>query len=263
MHTRAALLPVLSAAGLACAQAQTTPPITVTYHLTWIEASAAAPYAPVPNPNGILEPGEGARFAINASFDPGPGTPVTFPATLNPGSAGSGVIGGVLSGNLDLVGDNGAMSAAGSWVLSANSLPPLNPTRLGTIPPFHTGSFNGTVNAAGTAVADISPHQFQLEYTAYNSASPTPVMWRGLWLPSSFEPRAVSFHLQLGSLGLATRLFVLDDAPFPEITPVQAFSAYTSTSVPIIPAPPSLAAVFLAAIAAARRERPPSACDAT
>jgi hypothetical protein len=236
-----------AAAPLALAQAQSNPPVTVTYHLSWVEASATAPYAPVANPNGMLEPGEGARFTFYASFDPPPGTPLTYPASLTPGSAGAGLLGGLLTGYVNLTGDQASPSAAGSWILNQNTVPSGNPNRLGVLPPFAAGypTSSGVPSASGAVLADITPAQFGGDPSSYNSVSPSPPMWRGLWVPASYAPRSASFELGLGSSGQHTHMFVWDNAV--TWSYITTYSAYSSVTVPIIPAPPVLAAFGLSA----------------
>jgi hypothetical protein len=243
------------AAALANGQANSTPPVTITYNLAWQEVSAVAPYAPVLNPNGILEPGEGARFNFNGTLNVAPGTAITYSSTLNPGSSGSGFLGGFWGGNLNLTGDGGAASAAGTWVLSANTVPGTNPNRLGTVPPFASGNLNGSTAAGGARVENISPAQFSPDPSTLNSASPTPTMWRGLWIPTDYASRTVTFQLGAGSLGLPTTLWATDTlSPTPAI--FNANSNFgTAVQVPIVPAPSSLALLGLGGLVAARRRR--------
>ncbi len=257
MKTRVGLMlaAVGGVAALANAQAQSTPPVTVTYTLAWTEVDAAAPYAPVANPNGILEPGEGARFTFNGEFDVAPGTSIAYPASLNPGSAGAGTLAGFWNGNLNLTGDAGAASAAGSWVVSANTTPPNNANRLGVVPPFAAGAQNGDPNANGSGLTNISPAQFGADPSGLNSVNPTPTMWRGVWVPTSYDSRTVSFALSLGALGLQTQMFAFDNvSPLPAV--FNANSNYgAAVNVPIVPAPSSLALLGLGGLVAARRRR--------
>jgi hypothetical protein len=244
---------VLCLLSAATCVAQSNPPVTITYHLTFTEVSAPAPYAPVALPNGLLEPGEGARFEINASISPPPGTYVSYPPPTG-GSSGAGHIGGFWSGDLNLTGSAGAGSSAGSWILSANTSPPGDPNRLGVIPPFAAGFpfANGYVNSNGSGVTDIQPAQFGPDSMLLNSANPTPVLWRGIWRPDIWLPRGVLFELSPGTLGIPSSVYAVD---FTVTLPIslQASSTYSGITVQVVPSP---AAVVLLLAGCKRRRRP-------
>jgi hypothetical protein len=245
------------AAALANAQAQSNPPVTITYTLAWSEVSATAPYAPVAVPNGTIDPGEGARFTFTAAMSPAPGTSITYPASLLAGSAGAGIVGGFWAGDLNLTGGGGGATAAGSWVVNQNTTPSGNPNRLGVLPPFAAGfpTSSGTANANGSGMTDIQPAQFGADPSTLNSASPTPTMWRGLWIPSSYAQRTVPFALSLGSLGLNSLFFAQDNTVTLPVA-IAANSNYgAGVNVPIVPAPSSLALLGLGGLVAARRRR--------
>jgi hypothetical protein len=245
------------AAALANAQAGSNPPVTVTYTLTWTEVSAVAPYGPVGNPNGQLEPGEGARFAFTANMSPAPGTAITYSTSFLTGSAGAGIVGGFWAGDLNLTGGGGGASAAGTWLVNQNTSPSGNPLRLGVLPPFAAGfpTSSGTANANGSGITDIQPAQFGADSSGLNSANPTPTMWRGLWIPTDYTSRTVPFALSIGSLGLQTLIFAQDNTvTFP--VPIPANSNYgNGVNVPIVPAPSSLVLLGLGGLVAARRRR--------
>jgi hypothetical protein len=235
--------------------AQSDPPVTITYHLTFTEVSAQAPYAPVASPNGLIEPGEGARFEINASMSPPPGTAITYSWTYLAGMAGAGYVGGFWSGDLNLIGEAGTAAAAGTWVINQNTSPSANPNRLGVLPPFAAGfpTASGNVNANGSGLTDIQPAQFGADSGLLNSASPTEPMWRGLWIPASHIPRSATFELSLGSLGLASYFFAVDNS----VTLPISLSATSNYPLPlqiqIVPAPG--AAVLLLLMCTRRRRR--------
>ena len=248
---RAGVSSVLLASAATCV-AQSDPPVTITYHLTFTEVSALAPYAPVASPNGLIEPGEGARFEINASMSPPPGTAITYSPTYV-SSAGSGYVGGFWAGDLNLIGEGGTAAAAGTWVVNQNTSPSANPDRLGVLPPFAAGfpTASGNVNANGSGMTDIQPAQFGPDSHLLNSASPTEPMWRGLWIPASHTPRTATFELSLGSLGLASLFFAVDDAVTLPIA-LAATSIYpVPLQVQIVPAPG--AAVLLLLVGMRRR----------
>jgi hypothetical protein len=240
-----------ASSSLACAQAQSNPPVTVTYHLSWTEVSATAPYAPVATPNGLLEPGEGARFAFNASYTPGHGTPLTYPTSLLAGSSGAGTLGGFWSGSLDLTGNAGP----GVWIVNQNTTPSGNPNRLGLIPPFTAGfpTASGTPNSDGSAIQNINPFIFG-DSSFLNSVTPTTTMWRGLWIPTNYQFRTSTFSLGPGSLGLPTQVYAWDQSiSFPVV--INANAAFTSVVLPLIPSPPTFALLAAALLPASLRPR--------
>jgi hypothetical protein len=256
---------LLRRAGLALVPAaaccgQSTPPVTITYHLTFTEVSAQAPYAPVASPNGLLEPGEGARFEITASMSPPPGTRVTYDRPWGVGHAGAGYIGGFWSGDVNLTGDGGGAGAAGVWIVNHNSAPPGDPNRLGVLPPFDAGAplSNGTPISGGASVVDIQPAQFGINIPAVNSASPTPAMWRGVWLPQGHVPRTIPFQLSLGSLGLPPAFFAVDDSISIPMA-LQAVGAFEQPlELHIVPAPATALVLGAAGFIVGRsRCRPP------
>jgi hypothetical protein len=257
MKTRVGLMLAVvgGAATMVAAQAQTTPAVTVAYTLAWSEVSATAPYAPVLAPDGILQPGEAARFTFSGSMSPS-GT-LSFPSSILVGSSGTGTLGGFWNGNLNILGDAGAASAAGSWVLAANPSPPSNPNRIGIVPPFAVGGGNGTANANGSGATDIQPAQFGGDTSTLNSANPTPTMWRGVWIPNDYTARTAHFDLSNGSLGLGSSVWLFDSNPnFTLPVAARALSSYgNGVNVPIIPAPSSLALLGLGGLVAARRRR--------
>lgn len=235
--------------------AQSDPPVTITYHLTFTEVSAQAPYAPVASPNGLIEPGEGARFEINASMSPPPGTAVTYSPTYV-SSAGSGYVGGFWAGVLNLIGDNAAVTAAGIWVLNENTNPPSHLDRLGVLPPFAAGfpSASGAALANGSGITNIQPAQFGPDSSLLNSGNPTPPMWRGLWVPQHYAPRSTVFELSLGTLGYESRFFAVDNSTtFPIAIP--ANSVYPlPLAVQIVPAP-SVGVLLMIGCSRRRRRR--------
>jgi hypothetical protein len=233
-------------ASFALGQAQVD--ATVTYSLTWNEVSATAPYAPVANPNGTIEPGEGARFAITAAIAPAPGSPITFATTLLTGSSGAGFVGGFGLADLSLAATG--FGSQGTWIVSANTTPSTNPNRLGVLPPFNAGNVNGTPSATG--VANLQPAQFGADVTLFNSASPTPTMWRGVWVPAAYVAYNATFTLGDGGLGIGTSIFIRDSNGLQLPIYARANAVYDSVHI-VIPAPASFALLGLALVR--RRKR--------
>jgi hypothetical protein len=221
---------------------------TVTYSLTWNEVSAVAPYAPVATPNGQIDPGEGARFAITATISPAPGSPISFSPTLLAGSSGSGFVGGFGLADLSLTATG--VGSQGTWIVSANSTPSTNPNRLGVLPPFNAGNMNGTPSSTG--VANLQPAQFGADVTFFNSASPTPTMWRGLWVPSG-APWQATFTLGDGGLGIGTSIFIRDSNGLQLPIYARANVVYDSVYISI-PAPAGVPLLGLPFVFRRRRE---------
>jgi hypothetical protein len=188
MNSLPCLLPMLLAAA-ASAQPQvfhSGGPVEISYQLWWTEVSAAAPYAPVANPNGLPDPGEGIHVSIRMDMYPNSNTPVTYPSSLNPGSAGAGTLASFWLGGLDVTVSRNGQPAAGAWVVSANTTPPGHPDRLGTIPPFAAGQLNGVPSALGDRVANIAPAQFSPEPLYIQPPGPVERIWSGLFVPDTY-----------------------------------------------------------------------------
>jgi hypothetical protein len=108
-------------------------------------------------------------------------------------------------------------------------------------------------NAQGSAIMGITPAQGPWgDITAMNTSSPTPAMWRGLWVPVSYTPRTGSFQLELGGLGRPSMVYAIDNAVTLPV-PVGAYSSYTSIMVPIVPAPGAAALLAVSGLFTFRR----------
>jgi MYXO-CTERM domain-containing protein len=234
MKTRAAL-GILAAAGLAAtAQAQES----VTYTLTWTEVLAGTTNAG--NGNGSIDPGEGVRFAIRAQVTPGVGSPATY---TPPPPPGTGTIAGLGSMFLDLLGTNlngGTWSniQRGVWALGGQG----DPQASGNITSVQAGQF---VLPGGTA----------------NSTNPIANIWRGVWNPSSYATRIASL-VTAGAVAsggnhssILIKYGVDPQGNDQYVAKFVAGVAGSSGSIPITPAPSSLALLGLGALVAGRRRR--------
>lgn len=247
MHQATSLAPVLLLAGMAAAQPQifhNGEPVTVHYQLWWMEVSAAAPYAPVANPNGGLDPGEGAKVSIRLRLDPEPGASVTYSPTLLAGSAGAGSLASFWAGSLDLGVQHNGAAASGSWVVNANTTPAGYPDRLGVIPPYAAGFpfANGEPSPMGDRVSNIMPAQF--DTGALYIAPPGPVerVWSGLFVPDAANG-SLEFTLSAGSSGLWPAMVAVGDNV--QTFPVAGNAAYTFGDPITIVIPAPAAAVLL------------------
>jgi hypothetical protein len=280
MTIRAALvLAALGTSSSVFAQAQTAG--NVTYALTY---QVYAPTGPAGSPwsTAALQPGstvnsqQGALIQLRATmsgvpgyydpFDPeaGLGSPQTWNPSLTsipPGSSGTGMLTGFWGGDINVIGDGGAASANGHWSNATTEYaePVRRETRVWT-----AGGGNGFVNGdiAGTTeasvVTDIQPAQFNADANALNHQNAR-ICWTGLWIPTSYSSRTVSFAAALGSLGFLTQIAAMDnyygsgfDFPVP-LNVVTHFGA--AVSVQVIPVPPNLAVLLCGGIVVARRRR--------
>jgi hypothetical protein len=218
--------------------------VEVEYSLSFTEVDAIS-LLPVTSANGSLDPGEAAMMQLRMFITTPVGTPVLIPAQH--GYQTPGLLGGLWSGNIDIVGDAGALSARGLWTVNGSA----GVAVLGNQAPFNAGgvTWNGTPVANGTRLNDIAPAQFGANPQALNQQNPVAPIWLGVWAPDSFEPRTVSFELGLGTSALPSQVWgFVDWYPLPAIG--SATSTYSGVQIPIVPAPgitipPMLSAAFL------------------
>jgi len=234
MKTRAAL-GILAAAGLAAtAQAQES----VTYTLTWTEVLAGTTNAG--NGNGAIDPGEGVRFAIRATVTPGIGSTASY---TPPPPPGSGTIAGFGSMFLDL---HGALFLGGTW----------SNIQRGT---WALGG-QGDPQANGDII-NVQAGQFILPGGTANSTNPINNIWRGVWNPSTYSNRNVDLSTS-GAVAAGTQAssILIKYGVDPQgndqyVAKFVAGVAGSSGSIPITPAPSSLALLGLGAMVAGRRRR--------
>src|SRR5262249_24952769 len=153
--------------------------------------ASATPTTPVPPPNALPDPGEGALIhlpimalhnGINAI-----GQTTTF---VPPPPPGSGTIRAVGSFNYVLAGDNGASTAAGSW--SNRSISAI----------LSAGSFTGNPSSNGAALNSVGGAQFFSPGQTADATNPISDAFRGAWTPSSYLPRMVVFRASGESTGV-------------------------------------------------------------
>jgi hypothetical protein len=246
-HAGHALTALASAALAASASAQYTPDSTVSYSLAWSEVDAD--YLPVPSPNGLLEPGERVLLKLFASFT-NPNTIAHFSPPI--GTITTGTIRGYGGGFLDLIGSASVGTAAGTWNLDINQ-------GYGLQSPFDAAGEPGfgTPTEGGARVINIEPGQFGGSIYTANPA----LIWLGVWSPESYQLRQVRFRLGRGTIiasGPFSAVMVRFNASL--FGPVTCDSNLGSVTIPVIPAPASLAILVAALPLGARRiqrkERP-------
>jgi hypothetical protein len=286
MKTRAALIvAVLGTATSAFAQAQTQGTITysLSYQVVTPTGAPATPFltatlGPVQTSGGTVNQGQGLLLRLTASmsgtpgaFDPDTALPTGSPLTWNPltpgitaGSSGQGGLSGFWSGDVNIQGDGGAASASGAWSNNDNTRFASTVRRTTKVWTAGSSTGSGYINAdpqgtgPASVVTDIQPAQFTDDSNAMNHSN-TQVAWAGLWIPSSYASRTVTWEALMGSLGLLSKVGAMDnnyDAGyhFPLALNVQTLFG-PAVSVAVVPSPSSLALLGLGGLIAARRRR--------
>jgi len=151
------------------AQAQTTyVPGIFTWSHTEVLAGTAAPSSMSP---GVIEPGEGVRFALRLSFSPPVGTTVAYMGGTGPGT---GELTAWLGSIFDFIGDSGA-----EGIFALLEAPPLMGASLQTL---------------STSSVAVSVGQSPLNPVGvFNTSSTFEPFVSFTWTPQSYEPRTVSF----------------------------------------------------------------------
>jgi hypothetical protein len=271
MKTRLAL--ILAVTGAAATMAVAQGPQTqgsATWNLQYFavtpQGPAATPFSAVSisGPGGQISEGQGVLFRLSFSLSctpggvDGNGVPVGSPLTWAPsilvGSSGAGGLGGLWGGDIDIVGSGTDVN--GTW--SAN-LPAFHAdVRRRTLAPYTAAGAIGFGTATSSSVTDIQPAQFGAIAASLDHGNNL-VVWTGMWVPNSYAERTVTFTPQLGSLGLETQVYAIDNLnEFGFELPI-ALRVTTNfgaaLQVPIVPAPSSLALLGLGGLIAARRRR--------
>jgi hypothetical protein len=185
MKTRAPLALALAAGFPAVATAQEA--FFVTYSYTKVIAGTLMPAPTIPLPD--IFPGEAARIRIavqariNGTSAVGQTTSYTAPS---PG--GVGTVRGLGSVVYDLIGDGNAASANGTWGGFAGGFAgPMNGQ------PFNSGLSPGTAQPGGSSVHGMGGAQFLLPGQSANGANTNVQIFHGVWQPTSYAPRGVTF----------------------------------------------------------------------
>jgi hypothetical protein len=270
MRARATLVLAVVGGTMASARAQTaqvwtdaahTTPVVMSFSLTFSEFNAAT-MLPVSQSNGVIDPGELANIRLAISTVPIPtfsGTNPTTAAYWNPavvGGHGSGWLWGIGSMFIDVVGDGGASSAQGTWASTGGQ----NNLR-GVLGSWAVGDTTtmGTPAQGGTRMANIQAGQFGGNLLNLSRVNPVTNIWRGMWTPSSFAPRNVTFAVADNSAGYPDASAILADSTFPASTYPLAANVgvnFGSVSIPIgIPGPSSPLLLGSASFLAIRRRR--------
>jgi hypothetical protein len=227
---------LLALAGTAFGQGATTTEATVSYTLSWQDTG---------NNNGVLEQGESAILHISASMSPAVNTVIGFSGGLG---GPTGTLRGIASGFLDLTGTGGTQGTF--------NLDPL--AGYGTDPTWDLIGPAGYGTPNGTGLLNIQFGQFPTGSSSVNTTNPIENVWTGVWTPSDYSSRNVVFGTTDGTAagsGNASAVIIKWGALNGNIETATALSSFGSVTIPVVPAPSSLALLGLGGLIAGRRRR--------
>jgi hypothetical protein len=256
MNARAPLALSLVAGLAAAAPAQET----FVVNSTWVEVNAGT-ITPVANANSILEPGEAARIRIGVEARINGANAIGQTTLFALGPNGAGTVRGLGSVVYDLVGDNNASTANGTWGGFPDGLsgPAIHA-------PFNVALTPGSPQPGGASVLGLGGAQFLLPGQTANGFNSNVQVFRGVWLPSSHDPRNVQFAPRASVLVPNLQhnsLIVSYGTQWNHPEPSDLLSAkYIPTlfgegvTIPIIPAPSSVALLGFGLLLAGHRRSP-------
>lgn len=253
MTTHTALIMATIAGSSAAALGQEL--IRVSY--SWLEVQAGTTIA-VAAPNSVVDVGEGARisFHIQALINGTNAVGQTITYTPPP-PPGFGTVRGIASAIYNVVGDNRAPTAAGTW----------GPRSITGVfsPPIFVGNplFNGAV------LDSVGSGQFIAPGGSANSTNPINNAFRGVWTPVSYLPRTVHFICEPGTAaptgqhnGILVAFGITQPDPGDPTTWYDnLLTKYISTdfgagiSIPIAPSPASALILAFTPLLTPRRRR--------
>jgi hypothetical protein len=222
---------ILVSAGIARAQPSTTA-ATMTYTCTWQDTG---------NHNGVLEPGESALLGFDVAISPVTGPIIPYSG----GPAPTGTLSAIGAGFVDVVGSN---AHGGTFNFDRN-------LGYGLTPDWDPGQPIDPVanGAANIQWNQLDPNVFPL----FHRESLVSPMFTMLWTPSDFTARVATFEVRaaLPAGSTPSMVFVRWRASPVNYQYVLGLSNFIPVSVPIVPAPPSLALLGLAGLISRRPAR--------
>jgi hypothetical protein len=234
-------------AWLVCVAGSTAPAIAqdelVTYSWSFLEvvAGSVGQSTPVTSPNGLVEPGEAVRFQLTITISPGIGATITYPPPPPPGT---GTVGALAWIAFDMLGAGG--DPAGTFNTPGRGLG------------WGLG-FPGTPLANGWETCNAG----QIPGTSFplSTANPIPAIWRAVWTPASYAPRAQLFQSRAAAAlpsGQHSAIYV-QYALDPEANPLYVWrnmpGSFGEITIPIVPGPTAGTVMVVACAAAIRRRR--------
>jgi hypothetical protein len=229
--------------------------ITVTY--SWSEVLAGTA-TPVPSPNSVLEPGEGAYIRLNLFANINGVDAIGRTTTYTPPPPpGIGTIRGIAGIIYNLTGNHNAISAYGSW--SNRAVAPI----------LSAGVFLGNITNGGATVDSFGGAQYVPAGQTANSTNPIPDAFKGVWNPVNYQPRTVNFKAEPAPMGAAGQynglILQYGSAFIDPADPATEYALYytkfvtgdfgAGVTIPIVPAPGALP--FIAVCGLGLRSRRP------
>lgn len=210
------------------------------YSLTFTEVVAGT-NTPVASPNGLIEPGEGARLSLTIEFSPPVGSTITY---TPPPLPGTGTVAGLASIVVDLLSQP---SSPGTW----NSV---------GRPAAWTLGDAGNPDLNGVGWQNAGAGQFVLPGQTANATNPVSNIWFGVWNPASYAPRSVTWQSAAGQGPNDHTTILVQHGVGPTGNPLYVSRAinpgqFGSVVVPIVPAPGIGAVVLGGGCLALRRRR--------
>jgi hypothetical protein len=159
----------------------------------------------------------------------------------------TGTLRGIASGFLDLTGTGGT---AGLF-----NVDPLQ--GYGVDPSWDLVGPGGYGTPNGTGLLNIQFGQFPTGSTQVNTTNPVVNVWNAVWTPASYTSRNVVFGTANGTAsGGAGSTVVIKWGPLNgNIETATSLSSFGALTIPIVPAPSSLALLGLGGLIAGRRRR--------
>jgi hypothetical protein len=237
MKTRIALMVAL-VGGIAVAANAQSPQVNgsnVAYNFSWTNSATGTPTA--------LNPGQSAVISLTISMTPTNGSAITWNTEI--GGTGTGLFRGLQAAFFDLV---GGATAAGTW---SNLL-------IDELWELPIPNAAGTPVNNGARLNNIQIGQFPASQAQVNVTNPIEMVWTGTWTPDSYAERTENFAMANGNANPGPfPSFVIVRDPTINTTVLVGTSAHSggTFSIPIVPAPSSLALLGLGGLVAARRRR--------
>ena len=225
------LAAALAGASRCAAQFPATTEATLRYQLSWQDTG---------NHNGVVEPGEGARFSLTVLMTPGVGAIISYSG----GGAATGALRGIGSGFIDLIGASGAQGVWTGMTIDENW--DLTGAGLG----------HGTPASGGAQLRNIQFGQFPVTNQYVNTTNPIVDVFEGIWTPASYAARTTGWSLSpaVPTNGIPSSVVI---RPNNSGSPVEMVASLSDLgqplSVPIVPAPPAAMLVGIAIVVAPRR----------